>query len=360
VRFCQALDPAAPHCLTGVDCADSAACGPCSELGWQAARVIPWQAFAQGEYVGHERSAHVPEYRLRVDDTLELRYRVTRNETAKPYELNVGDHLRIESFTDEKLNREVVVQPDGTVTLPLLGRVPATRRTGAGLRDDLEESYKKFLRIPAITVTPMQINTKLEDLRAVVDSRAGAGGQLITARVTPDGTISLPAIGSAVPAQGLTLEELRTEIEKRYTRVAQIEGMEITPRLLERAPRFVYVLGEVFQPGRFRLEGPTTVVQAVALAGSWKPGARLRQVVVLRRGDDWRLLATRINLQGALGGHAPCPAGEIWLNDSDIVLVPKHALQVADDWIEILFTRGLYGVVPFQGIALNFSKLSSI
>jgi polysaccharide export outer membrane protein len=322
--------------------------------------VIPWQAFAQGEYVGHERTAHVPEYRLRVDDQLEFRYRVTRSQTSQPYELNVGDELRFESFTDEKLNRDVIVQPDGTVTLPLLGRVPATRRTAARLRDELEELYRRFLRVPAITVTPLKINTPLEDLRAVVDSRAGVGGQLIAARVAPDGTISLPGIGATVPAQGLTLDELKTEIEERYAQVARIEGMEVTPRLLERAPRFVYVLGEVYLPGRIRLEGPTTVMQALAAAGSWKVGANLRQVVVFRRGDDWRLMATRLDIHGALFARRPCPADEIWLNDSDIIVVPKHPVLIADDWIELIFTRGIYGVVPFQGMAINFSKLSSI
>ena len=72
----------------------------CRCRGWEAARLIAWQAYAQGEYVGHARTAHVPEYRLRVDDQLDLIYRLTREETAKPYQLNVGDEIRVESFTD--------------------------------------------------------------------------------------------------------------------------------------------------------------------------------------------------------------------------------------------------------------------
>lgn len=357
VEPCQALGPAAPCPIRAVDCS-SGTC--CNDGDWRAARVIPWQAFAQGEYVGHERTAHVPQYRLRVDDQLELRYRLTRDETATPYELNVGDRLKVESFTDEKLSREVVVQPDGTITMPLLGRVQATRRTAPQLRDELEAAYKEFVKVPAITVTPVQINTKLEDLRSVVDSRYGSGGQTITTRVTPDGTIALPAIGSSVPAQGLTLDELKREINERYVKVAGIEGMEVTPALLARAPRFVYVLGQVNLPGRYQLEGPTTVMQAIAMAGSWQVGGNLRQVVVFRRGDDWRLLATKLDLWDALYGRKPCPAGEIWINDSDIVVVPKQKILEADEWIELIFTRGIYGVVPLQGVSINFAKLSSI
>ena len=42
------------------------------------------------------------------------------------------------------------------------------------------------------------------ELIATVDRRYGVGGQAQIVRVTPAGTLQLPAIGS-VPAQGLTL-----------------------------------------------------------------------------------------------------------------------------------------------------------
>lgn len=321
------------------------------------ARWLAWQAFAQGEYVAHPRLAHVPEYRLRVDDQLDLIYRLTREETSQPYRLNVGDEIRIESFTDSALNRDLIIQPDGTITLRLLGQVHATGRTVTQLRDELEKLYTKYYKTPAVTVTPLKVNTKLEDLRATVDRRQGFGGQQQLVRVTPEGTISLPAIGS-VPAQGLTLRELQRELNERYRE--QVEGIEVIPVLAQRAPRYVYVLGEVRTPGRFELTGPTTVIQAISMAGGWNVGANLRQIVIFRRGDDWQLMATVVNLQGALLGNQLCPPGEIWLADSDIVIVPKGPILLADDFIYLVFTRGIYGVVPFQGVALNFSKLSTL
>jgi len=128
---------------------------------------------------------------------------------------------------------------------------------------------------------------------------------------------------------------------------------------VQRAPRFVYVLGEVRNPGRYELTGPTTVIQAISMAGSWNVGSNLRQVIVFRRGDDWRLMATMVNLQAALYGNQPCPQGEIWLSDSDVVLVPKDRILVADEFINLVFTRGIYGVFPMVA-AVNFSKLSSL
>ena len=354
IHLCQALGPAAPCDIQGVDCSTclSNGCG-----GWERARSIAWQAYAQGEYVGHARSEHVAEYRLRVDDDLDLTYRLTREETATPYKLNVGDEIRVEAFIHEDLDRDgLIIQPDGTITLRLLGQVRATGRTVAQLRDELEDLYKQYYHEPAITVTPLRVNTKLEDLRATVDSRYGRGGQNRLATVTPEGTIALPVLGS-VRAQGLTLTELQAELNEAYRE--QIEGIEVIPVLIERAPRFVYVMGEVATPGRIELTGPTTVLQALSMAGSWNNGANLRQIVIFRRGDDWRLMATTVNLLAALHGKQPCPAGEIWLSDSDVIIVPKNAILVADDFIELVFTRGIYGVFPLQA-TVNFSKLSTL
>jgi polysaccharide export outer membrane protein len=362
VQLCQALGPAAPYAIWGVDSLAGQGCG---EVGWDARACIPWQEFAQGEYVGMARTQHVPEYRLREGDILAVYYRRTREELSRPYELEVGDRIRVESLTagtspaaapggaeaptaDDNITRELVVQPDGTITLPLLGQVRATRRTIPDLRDELEERYKEFFRVPSITVTPITVSTKLEDLLSTVDSRAGTtGGLQIQVTVTPSGHIQLPGIGD-IFVQGLTLAEAKHEIDARYD--ATVPGVQVTLVLTQRAQRFIYVLGEVGQPGRFELEGPTTAMGAIALAGGWQTGANLRQVVVFRRGHDWRLMATMLDLRGALYGRRPTPADDIWLNDSDIVLIPKTPIQQADEFIEQVFTRGLYGVVPVEKV----------
>ncbi|PHR95504.1 MAG: sugar ABC transporter substrate-binding protein [Blastopirellula sp.] len=348
---------AGPHqspVLTGVDSADASCYG---ELRWDARRPIPWQVFAQGEYVGPHRTQHVPEYRLRVDDELDFVYRLTRTESQTAYKLNVGDQVRVESLTDETLNRELVVQPDGSITVLLLGQIQAARKTVTEVTKDLEERYLKYYKVPAITVTPLLVNTKLEDLRASVDSRAGFGGQGRRGRVTPEGTIQLPAIGS-VPAQGLTLDELKREIDERYN--LEVEGIEVSPILIQRAPRYVYVIGEVPNPGRFELTGPTTAIQALALSGGWNNGANLREIVIFRRAEDWRLIATKIDLKGALYGKRPAPSDELWLRDTDIIVVPKSPVLWADEFIDLVFTRGIYGVIPFNGVSINFANGSSL
>jgi polysaccharide export outer membrane protein len=349
VRLCQTLEPF----RQGLDCPP----GGCRrEPGWNDAHPIPWEIFGQGEYIGPVRMPQVPQYRIRVDDQLDFVYRLTRVELGSPYALNVGDEIRVESLTDEKIDRNLLVQPDGSITLRLLGQVPAARRTVADLTRDLEQRYQKYYKVPAITVTPIRVNTRLEDLRSSIDSRYGRGGQSFATRVSPDGTIQLPGLGS-VPAIGLSLDELKREVDERYGQI--VRGIEVTPVLIERAPRHIFVVGEVVNSGRFPLVGPTSVMQALALAGGWTNGGDLRHVVVFRRAEDWRLLATRLDIQGAWNGKRPCPADEIWLRDSDVVVVPRTGVMRATDAIDLLFTRGLYRVVPLQG-SVNFTGASRL
>ena len=365
-------NPAAPHPIWAVD--STAGCGR-GEVGWQQrSYCVDWQAYAQGEYVGHARTPHVPEYRLRVDDVIAFVFRLTREETSRPYELQVGDKIRVESLTgdsrtsggedspseNDNIGRELVIQPDGSISLPLLGQVRAARMTIDGLRQHLEERYKKYYKVPAITVTPIEVNTRLQDLIASVDARSGTGGLQLQVAVTPAGKIYVPGLG-AICAQGLTLEELKFEIDARYD--ATIPGVAVTPVLVQRARRFIYVLGEVEQPGQFELTGPTTLMGAIALGGGWNVGANLRQVVVFRRGEDWRLMATMVDVRGALYGRRPVPADEIWLNDSDIVVVPKTPIQATDDIIQQFFTNGLYSLFPQYAFGQftfdNFRSLSN-
>jgi polysaccharide export outer membrane protein len=319
--------------------------GACANQTWENSRPIPWQVFAQGEYIGPARMRHVPEYRLRVGDRLGLVFRLTTIPSADAYQLTVGDEVTVESLTSDDVQRSVIIQPDGTITLRLLGQVKVANRSVEEVRKDLNERYKKYIQDPSITVTPIKLNTRLQELRATVDARQGIGGQQREAKVTPDGTIQLPGLGS-IPTQGLTLNELKREIDVRYTQLVQ--GLEVTPILIERAPRYVFVVGEVKLPGRYELTGPTTLMQSIALAGGWNVGGNVNHIVVFRRDECWNLMATQLTVCKALFGHAPCPADEIWLRDSDVVVVPKRAILVVDDAISLIFTRGLYGVVPFN------------
>jgi len=235
---------------------------------------------------------------------------------------------------------------DGTVALDLIGNIVAAGKTLDQLRRELDSLYSRYFDTPPrINVTGVLTDTARRDFLDSVDARAGVGGQARFARVTADGTLRLPLVG-AIGVVGLTLDELEREVNARFSQ--RVQGIRISVVLEEQAPRFLYIVGEVEQPGRVELIGPTTVMQAIALAGGWRNGGNLRQVVVFRRDQNWRLMALRLDLAGGLSGRRPIPSDEIWLRDSDIVLVPKTPILRLADAVELYFSRTLYGIFPSE------------
>ncbi|MFN9366816.1 MAG: polysaccharide biosynthesis/export family protein [Planctomycetota bacterium] len=365
--------------LDGVPCEDSS-CGPMGvhefqterwmlgvdqqsarklhrEPGWSDQKLVPWESFGYGEYIGPFRAPHVAEYRLRIRDQIDFTYTLTREHLSQPYQVYAGDTLQLFSGADASLNqKDIVVLSDGTISLPLVGRVRASGKTVEQLGTELDKLYSRYVKTPAMIVQVTKGDTPANDLINAVVARVGLGGQQFNVEIAPDGTVALPLIGQ-VPAIGLTLRELAREVNARYA--TSIRGLNVTPVLRNRAPRSVFVLGEVVRPGRIQIEGPTTVMQAISMAEGWRRGSNLRQIVVFRRDQDWRLMATRIDLQGALLGKSPYPADEIWLRDSDIVLVPKTPILRASEAVDLYMSRTLYAIFPQQGVVFNFDNFQT-
>ncbi len=335
----------APGCVKGILGVNEDVCRRlCREPTFQDSQIVPWEMFAYGEYIGPHRTPHVPEYRLRVDDRLEFVYFKSRKQSPLPYQIFVGDTISISSATDSSLNQErLVVLSDGTISLPLIGEVQAAGKTISQLQEGLNNLYLEYLNDPAVLVQVIAGNTPLNDIIDSVDATMGRGGQRQEVLVSPDGTIQLPVIGS-VPAVGLTLYEIRREVNARYGMRAT--GLEITPILLQRAPRFFYVLGQVTTPGRYEMTAPTTALQAIALAEGDLQGGNLRNIVILRRDENWRLTATRLDLAGAIHGRRPFPSDEMFLRDSDIVIVPRKPIQRLSEAVDLYFTKTIYGIYP--------------
>lgn len=68
------------------------------------------------------------------------------------YRLNPGDKLEITVWQEENLKQEVVVLPDGTISFPLVGHVPAAGKTTEDLVRLLQERLDKFIPDSEINV----------------------------------------------------------------------------------------------------------------------------------------------------------------------------------------------------------------
>ena len=348
----QSTQQGCPRCYYGFDCS----CGGGTGLKpWHGKYRIDFERYGQGEYVGPPRLAHLAHYQVRVGDTLQFTYSLSRRVMHGSYRIGVGDQLMIESLSDpENLNRGTLeqgieVQQDGTISVRILGRVHAVGLTMDQLRELLEKLYKAHYKNPKIDVSPVRTNVTVEDIRSAIGGAGGFNEQSVNRIVTPDGSVTLPKIGQ-IQVQGLGIDEIKQEINLRYQVIAT--GLDVEVALAAQAPHFVSVLGEVEAPGRFEMQGPTTVLGAIALAGGRQAGANLRQVVVFRRADDWRLLSTVLDVRQAVIGKDPLPYDEIWLRDGDVVILPASPIQRFDNFVSLVFTQGIYGVVPFTGFDL--------
>ncbi len=338
-----------PICITAVDSAQF----PYGEKRWGDAQPFDFQPLWHGEYIGPVRLPSMLEYRLRVNDELIITFLRNRRKQDQEYRLKPGDEIAISSITDERLLLpKVPVMSDGNIIVGYLGPVPAEGKTLVQLRKDLEQVAKRYVNTPAISVEPVKLETEIDDLRAAVNNQFAAGGPSLTVIVNPDGRIQLVGLGG-VNVLGMTIEELKRELNLRYR--DRYPGIEVEPRLSRLAPHGFWVGGEVNKPGRQEATSPTTVLQALSNADP-KITANMRQVVVYRRAEDWRLIATMLDLRGAQLGKRPSPSDEIWLRDSDLIWVPQRPISRFDNFARLVFTDGLYRIVPFQGVSIQSQR----
>jgi polysaccharide biosynthesis/export protein len=70
------------------------------------------------------------------------------------------DVLSIVYWRDREMTTDVVVRPDGKISLPLLNEIQAAGLTPGELRDRITEQSKRYLEEPNLTVVLKQINSR--------------------------------------------------------------------------------------------------------------------------------------------------------------------------------------------------------
>jgi polysaccharide biosynthesis/export protein len=137
-----------------------------------------------------------------------------------------------------------------------------------------------------------------------------------TVPVRPDGKISLPLLDD-VQAAGLTPEELQSSLKKRLAEY--VESPELSVIVKEVNSRTFSVMGKVNAAGEFKLNGTTTIVEALARAGGLAEFASPSRVFVLRRnGPAVQRIAYNYR-KYVLNGHRQAP---LYLQPGDVVVVP--------------------------------------
>jgi polysaccharide biosynthesis/export protein len=136
------------------------------------------------------------------------------------------------------------------------------------------------------------------------------------ARVRPDGRISLPLLRD-LPAQGLTPDQLRGQLETEAARF--VIDARASVMVTEINSRKVFVTGGVDRPGAFPLNGPMTVLQAIALAGGLLEFADAEHIEIFRA-DGGATTRVRFNYKDLIKGKKA--AENMALKPGDTVVVP--------------------------------------
>jgi len=133
-------------------------------------------------------------------------------------------------------------------------------------------------------------------------------------QIRPDGKITLPLVGD-LDANNRTPIELRDAITKSLKEY--MTNPVVTVIVVEATAATAYVMGEVNHPGAVNLQGPLTVLQALALAGGLKDFADAKNIKILRK-TPTGVQTIAFNYKDAVKS----PRAPIYLRPGDTIVVP--------------------------------------
>ncbi|CCK81805.1 polysaccharide biosynthesis/export family protein [Desulfobacula toluolica] len=296
------------------------------------------------------------EYLLGPGDVLEIVYHYTPRPDTKTYVLSVADVLKIEFAYHPDMNRELVVRPDGNITMPKIGAVYALGLTPLQLQEKIRDIYGKDFIDPIVTVTMIQYNRTIDRLKKAITT--SARGQSKLSAVRPDGYLSFPVINDVL-AGGKTLPEVKAILTKQYQ--AQVDNLTITLILKVMKANLIYILGEVSKPDQYLVDGKITVSQLVARAGGTKDTAEKSTILVISRDKKRRPWGRLVNLEKIL--YDADLSQDLTLHQYDIVYVPKSAIArrnlFVDQYINKMIPTSLIGPYELGGTAFDGSLIQT-
>ena len=152
-----------------------------------------------------------------------------------------------------------------------------------------------------------------------------------TVVVDPSGEIAFPLAGH-IRARGLTPQALEKILKAKLQGNYKDENLDITVAVAnspkdipeEDLKPKVFVTGEVIRPGSYVVRQPTTLMQAIALAGGMGSFAAKQRIQVRRRGPGGDETIFMFNYRAYEAGADL--EGNIRLRAGDVILVPERGL----------------------------------
>jgi polysaccharide export outer membrane protein len=255
-----------------------------------------------------------------------------RDVFVRAYRVGPGDLLELKVFQVDELSQTVRVSEDGSITLPLLGRIIVEGLTQEGVVQKLTGLLQaKYVKNPQVTIFIKEYkNQQVAVIGAVekagsyelvgrknllqIISMAGgfsatAGNEIFILREGPDGVTSSVAID---------LKDLL--VNGNQTLNIPIEPNDVINVPVDREIR-VFVMGRVTKPGaiKAKLSEGVTLLQAIADAGGLAEGAKESAITITRKDKAGKEQKIRVNLRDIIKGKKK----DVVLQEGDVVYVPE-------------------------------------
>jgi len=255
-----------------------------------------------------------------------------RDQFVRAYRIGPGDLLEISVFEVAELSQTVRVSEDGSITLPLIGRVIVEGLTQEGVVQKLTELLQaKYVKNPQVTIFIKEYkNQQVSVLGAVttpgnyelvgrrnllqIISMAGgfsdtAGNEVFILREGPDGGTS-----------SITIDLKDLLVNRNQELNVPIEPNDVINVPVDREIR-VFVMGRVNQPGPItaKLSEGITLLRAIAGAGGLAEGAKPTAITIQRKDRTGKETRFKVNLKDIIKGKKM----DMRLQEGDTVIVPE-------------------------------------
>ena len=142
-------------------------------------------------------------------------------------------------------------------------------------------------------------------------------GEISGTTIRKDGYVYMPVLGR-VEAAGLTVTEFETRVREHATQF--VVNPQVAVEILEHASQKFFVLGNVRRPGTFPVDGDTTLLEALALAGGADEVGSLDEATVVRAGALLPINLGDLVKRGDVSRN-------VYMRGGDLVYVPDGSQQ---------------------------------
>jgi len=270
---------------------------------------------------------------------------------SSDYILGPEDEIEVEVLNVPELKQTVRVAADGKISVPLIGRVPASGLTPEQLRQELADQWgESYLQDPQVSIFVKEFKARpvsvigavekpglyyLKGPRNLIEVLSMAGGFGKKASSAAGRTVVITRKSGFQDLQVADGMHLRgpdqIEIDLNRLLYTRDPGLNIEMKPLDTVAvskaDVVYVTGAVKKPGGIVLDDrPTvTVIQAISMAEGFSGTASRGGARILRTRQDGSKIEIPVNLTKVMKGKAE----DLTLAANDILYVPDSKKKVA-------------------------------